>query len=58
MSGGPGYNRVQPESMRTPPATFAVVRILRTGRRNMPSTIPNPVIRSFGPWFSHWLGPW
>ena len=34
---------MQPESMRMPSRAFAVVRILRTGRRNMPSArTPDP----------------
>src|SRR6185437_5337116 len=41
--GGLRYNHVQPESMRMPSWAFAVVRILRTGRRNMPSArTPDP----------------
>src|SRR5215813_1819295 len=41
--GGLRYNRVQPESMRMPLRAFADVRILRTGRRNMPSArTPDP----------------
>ena len=41
---------MQPESMRMPSRAFAVVRILRTGRRNMPSArTPDPAPAAASP---------